>query len=566
MILFRFNTHKSNIKKMKNHTYIKAAGIAICVSGMFACTKLDQKLNSSFVKDQFAAALGPGGTQSLLNKAYVDVGGPYTNYGDIFALEEVTTDECLVPTRAGDWDDNGKWRALHQQTFTADAVDIVLNEFTNLNTLSFDATNVLSFAPTPTQAAQARFLRALALYQQLDLFGQFPFRNAGDDLLTAAKVYTGEPAVQFIISELTTIMPTLPASNTVSVASQDAAKVLLMKLYLNHGAFVNRANPTFSDADMQQVITLGNSLMVSGRYKYMTNYFDNFNSTNAGATESIFAYPNTSGVTINNSNPSNRWYPTLHYNSFAAFAPAAGWNGFSTVADFYSSFSTTGTTKMSIADSVVDPRIGERFYKGATDVSGMRPGMLIGQQYDAAGNKLFDRKGNPLAFQPGIASNLKETGSNLEITGIRVLKYPPDFSGTGHSNYANSSVGGNWVIIFRYPDVVLMVAEAKMRAASADNAGALALVNQLRTARGASLLPSMPLVNTANVYDPTTLLAERGRELYWESVRRTDLIRFGMFSKPFDYKTSVTDAHYMLFPIPSSAVSANPNLKQNPGF
>lgn len=550
---------------MKNYNYIKAAGIAFCVTGMFACTKLDQKLNSSFVKDQFAAALGPGGTQSLLNKAYVDVGSPYTNYGSIFALEEVTTDECLVPTRAGDWDDNGKWRALHQHTFTADAVDIVLNEFTNLNTLSFDATNVLSFNPTAGQAAEARFLRALSLYQQLDLFGQFPIRNAGDDLLTAAKVYTGEPAVQFIISELTTIMPTLPAVNKVSVASQDAAKMLLMKLYLNHGAFVNRAAPTFSDADMQQVIALGNSIMSSGRYKYMANFFDNFNPMNSGATESVFAYPNTSGVTINNSNPSNRWYPTLHYNSFGSFAPAAGWNGFSTVADFYNSFSLTGVATHTNADSVLDPRIGERFYKGSTDVSGMRPGLLIGQQYDANGVALKDRKGNPLAFDPNINKDLKETGSNLEVTGIRVLKYPPDFSGSGHSNYANSSVGGNWIIIFRYPDVVLMVAEAKMRSAAADNAGALVLVNSLRAARGATPMMSMPLANAANVYDPNTLLAERGRELYWESVRRTDLIRFGMFMKPWDYKAA-SDAHYMLFPLPSSAVSANPNLKQNPGF
>ena len=82
-----------------------------------------------------------------------------------------------------------------------------------------------------------------------------------------------------------------------------------------------------------------------------------------------------------------------------------------------------------------------------------------------------------------------------------------------------------------------MVAEAKMRAATPDNAGALTIVNTLRAARGAApILPSMALVNTSNTFDPKTLLAERGREMYWEYVRRTDLIRFGVFLKPWPYK------------------------------
>jgi hypothetical protein len=98
-----------------------------------------------------------------------------------------------------------------------------------------------------------------------------------------------------------------------------------------------------------------------------------------------------------------------------------------------------------------------------------------------------------------------------------------------------------------------------------DAAGALTLINQLRVARGAAPVASMPLVNTANVDDPKTLLAERGRELYWESVRRTDLIRFGVFTKPWQLKPK-DDPKYLLFPIPSQSLAANPNLKQNPGY
>jgi hypothetical protein len=122
-------------------------------------------------------------------------------------------------------------------------------------------------------------------------------------------------------------------------------------------------------------------------------------------------------------------------------------------------------------------------------------------------------------------------------------------------------------MLFRYSDVVLMVAEAKTRLAHAATlpGDALALVNDLRTARGAANVTSMPLVNTNNVSDPATLLAERGRELYWESVRRTDLIRFGVFLKPWAYKPT-DDPKNLIYPIPNQALSANPNLIQNKGY
>jgi hypothetical protein len=530
-----------------------------------SCTKLDQSLNSSLTNKQAATALGANGVQLLLQTAYNDVGNPYSDMGNIFALEEVTGDECLIPTRASDWDDNGKWRALHLHTWGVEGVDIFLNMFNALNKMNFDGTNVLQFGPNANQAAQARFIRALALYQLLDLYGQFPIRNPGDNLLNAPKVYRGDSAVQFIINELTTILPDLDPGNTIAQANQDAAKVLLMKLYLNRGAFVNRAAPTFDDADMQKVITLGNEIMSSGKYSYMSNYFYNFDVAHGGAnsTEAIFSCPNTSAVATNNTGISNRWFATLHYNQYqSVLGSAGGWNGFSTVADFYNTFSLNGTTTKTPTDTLLDPRIGGRYYPGSTDKSGVRPGLLIGQQYDEHGNKYFDRKGNLLIFLPNIAPDLKETDpATLEITGIRAIKYPPDYSKADQS-YNN---GGNWCVIFRYSDVVLMVAEAKMRAAAPDDAGALTLVNDLRAARGTVPMPSMTLVNTSNVYDPLTLLSERGRELYWEGVRRTDLIRFGVFLKPWAYKTT-DDAHYLVFPIPAASLAANPNLKQNDGY
>jgi starch-binding outer membrane protein, SusD/RagB family len=529
------------------------------------CTKLDEKLNSTLTNQQTANALGAGGTALLLKAAYADIAQPFCNdQGQVLDLTGNSSDESLVPTRGGDWDDNGAWRSIHNHTWNADHGHI-LNTFNSLNKLNFDATNVLAFNPSKSQAAEAKFLRALALYQLMDLFGQYPIRNPGDNLLNAPEVKTGAAAVDFLISELTTILPDLPASsdNVNYKATVDAGKTLLMRLYLNKGAFINRASPTFADADMQQVITLGNDIINSGRYSYTANYFDNFSVDNGAKTkEGIFAYLNNSGVATNNVDVKTRWYMTLHYNMYTVKNPNAGWNGFSTTADFYNAFGVNSTPAGTPADTLLDQRIGGRYYPGATNVSGLRPGFLIGQQYNETGAALKDRKGNNLAFQPAIAADMKETGSNLEITGIRVIKYVPDY-GDGGKNYDGAA--GNDFMIFRYPDVVLMVAEAMMRKGTPDNVGALALVNALRAARGGAPMASMTLVNTANVDDPKTLLAERGREMYWENVRRTDLIRFGVFLKPWAYKPS-DDPKNLVFPIPSQALAANPNLKQNTGY
>jgi starch-binding outer membrane protein, SusD/RagB family len=530
----------------------------LAVLVLMGCTKLNENLGSTLTNAQVSNALGKEGTGLLLSAAYSDIGGPLTGQDQVFSLMENTTDESLVPTRGGDWDDNGVWRVLHNHTWNADHGQ-VLSVFNNLNKINFNATNVLGFGPDKQQKAEAIFLRSLALYYLLDLYGQFPIRNPGDNLLLPPTVKTGADGATFIISELEAadIIPNLPDAPS-DKATKDAARTLLMKCYLQRGTWANRAAPTFAAADMAKVISLGNTIINSGRYSYESNYFNNFSPTNSSSKEAIFRYANTSGVAANNSGIAGRWNMTLHYNSYTPNNPNAGWNGFSTIGDFYASFNTTGTpTAYGPADTILDTRIGGRNFENSKTISGINPGFLVNQQFNENGVALKDRKGNPLAYDKTIAANMIETGNNLEVTGIRVVKYAPD--------YAQYSGGpsGNDLMIFRYPDVVLMVAEARMR--TGDNAGALTMVNALRTARGAAPMTAMTLANPNLVNDPNTLISERGRELYWESVRRTDLQRFGIYLKPWQYKPT-DDPKYLLFPIPNQSLAANPNLKQNPGY
>ncbi len=554
---------------MKIANYIKISTLLL-LTGVVGCTKLTESYKTTIPASTAALVLTP---DLLLQSAYNDIPGPFVNQDQVFSLEENSTDESLVPTRGGDWDDNGVWRVIHNHTWNADHGQI-LSVFNGLNAMSFDATNVLAFGPSKAQAAEARVLRAIALYYLLDLYNQFPFRNAGDTLLNVPKVYSGSAGMDFIISELNAALPDINPSNGPTKISVNATKAMLMRCYLNRGAIANRATPTFADADMQQVITLGNQIITSGTYTYMANYFDNFSSTNSNSTEAIFLYPSSSGQTVNNPAVDARWMMGHHYNEYDAQAPNAGWNGFSTTSDFYQSFGTpVPTAAYTGKDTLLDSRIGQRTTSNAqtTINSGIRPGFLIGQQYDQNHVALKDRKGAPLAFDPIISPTMIENGTNLEVTGIRVDKYVPDFSNPSGTYYSSNS--GNSLMFIRYAEVVLNVAEAMMRQATPDNAGALVLVNKLRAARGAAALATLPLGpttapvgGTSVVDDPNCLLAERGRELYWESMRRTDLIRFNMFLTAWQYKPADNGTTNLLYPIPNQALGVNPNLTQNPGY
>jgi hypothetical protein len=169
---------------------------------------------------------------------------------------------------------------------------------------------------------------------------------------------------------------------------------------------------------------------------------------------------------------------------------------------------------------------------------------MIGQQYNAAGEPLQDRQGNPLSFT--LESPIIVSGALLEVSGVRIMKWIP--------NMDNESTPGNKFSFFRYGDILLTKAEALLR--SGNNGDALTIVNDLREVRGATPLLSI---------DEATLLAERGRELYMEGWRRNDLIRYGKFLDAWQDK-EVSDPTYLLFPFPSAQIVANPDLQQNPGY
>lgn len=496
------------------------------ILSLASCAKLDEKLNSAMTLNQAQSLTS---ADQLLRSTYNSMQDALTSQDRFISLSEHSTDEMVGPTRATDWDDNGVWRVIHTHNWNADHAQVAAT-FENLLIMQFNATNVLNFNPTPAQAAEARFLRAFSMWAVLDGWNQVPYRPAGSSLSAPPMVLKGAQALDTIINELTSIIPNL-TDGAKNRANKNAARCLLMKCYLNKAVYAgDRKNITFNNADMQQVATIADQ--ITG-YSLASNYFDNFSASNSSASENIYTYGG--GVAENQGRGGNnvrtRWFMTMHYNQ-----NPGGWNGFTTLSDFYDKFDAN------------DKRRGVAYPVSAYSNPGNRVnmGFLIGQQYDLSNDAaLKDRNNHPLVFSRNVA--LQETDPNtLEMTGIRCVKYVPDWSSMDNPN--------NEFVFFRYADVLLMKAEALMRSGNA--AGALAIVNTVRAARGANTLASI---------DAAGMLDERGREFYWEGWRRNDMIRFGTFLNANALKGATTEK-CLLFPIPNNDLAANPNLSQNPGY
>jgi len=500
------------------------------------CTKLKETAGGNLTPGQVSTDTA---ADVLLRATYASLEYTFTSYQEMLPLTTFTTDEAIAPTRGGDWDDNASWRVFHEQKWDADNSHI-RNCFNSLGGVVYAATDLLKYNATVQQKAEARFLRAWAMYLILDMFDQVPYRDPGESLIEPARVRQGLDALAYIIDEINAVEPDLP-DGPADVANKFAAKTLLMKCYLNKAVYANRASPTHDPADMDKVIALADQIINSGNFDFSIQYFNNFSPTNAAdGKENIFTQQsNADGNYV----LQFAWQAVTHYYQ-------GGFNGFTTLSDFYNKFEATDKRRGIAYDySNSPPNPGRR----------VNVGFLADQQYNLEDDSPLDFGDGPLIYTPEVTNILP--GPNLAMPGIRPLKYPPDnanfdFRGTPCTNE---------YVYFRFPDVLLMKAEAIWRGGAATSAGpygntALLIVNAVRTApsRSATALTTL---------SADDLLDERGRELWWEGWRRQDMIRFGKFLLPFQEKNYASDPKYLLFPIPSEQLAVNQlYLHQNPGY
>jgi hypothetical protein len=512
---------------MKKINIIKGIFFAGTLALGVSCTNLDEEVLDGYVVPEKAGegAIDP---VQFLSTAYEGLRN-FQGQGTMFALNEMSTDALVGPTRGGDWDDAGVWRQIHVHTWGPDHNEVrgawnqLLSQVNNCNLVIFSGSG------SATQKAEARFLRAFYYYHVIDLFGQVPYREAGASSLEDPKVWSRSEATDFVISELEAIIADLPARTVgdPGTANKDAAHFLLAKLYLNKGVFTaaDAAGPyTFAPADMNKVVEHVDAINSS----LAPDYWDNFKPTNNTSPEVLFASKNSPG---NGGNIQCFWRMGMHYNQ-----TPDGWNGFATVAEYYDRFNPNDRRAKN-ADAAIITAFGNPV------------GFQIGQIYKPGGSEIVRDRiktdanplGQPLQYTRELT--LITSGATLESAGIRAQKYIPDVASLGSPD--------NDFVLMRYSDALLMKAEAILRGGSGTAPDMTAYF--ARTDRPAVTL------------DLEGIYAERGRELWWEEYRRNDMIRFGKFLQARELKAYESDKKYALYPIPSAALF-NPNLSQNPGY
>ena len=543
-----------------------------------ACANLEEEIFDEVqVSDveQLLENPSPEFLDNLVASAYAELIPNFTerNY---FNLQESSSDLSMTPTRlwldpsSSDWFDGGRYVALHKHEW--DASERTVNDVWGLlqggiaaclEILdAFDTPSALSNPDLDPRRAEVQGLLAFYMWAIFDLYAQVPYIDLASGENT---VLVGDKAVSEIASLLDQAIPNLRGkadANAGHFFSKGAAQTLLARLHLNRAVYQDRYGSSFNfnSEDLGMVISTTTDLIDNGGYALATDYFrlfDGDSDGNSATNELIFTVNCEAGQTCNRAFTAM----VMSQGQYAADAGSfRGWNGFCTLPEFVDSWDTA------------DPRYFEENYPnqpGVLDPADykLNRGIQVGIQHgpvpvDADGNPTeggtFKRDGNGMLVIETLKNFLRDNqlidySKEVALTsnqwaGARIFKYEYDTPGPGRWDTNINPV------IFRLADAYLMRAEAKLRNGNA--AGALLDVNAVRTARGAAPLASIDL---------DAMLEERAFEFYFESQRRTDLIRFGKFNDAWTDKAA-SDVNKRVFPIPLNALASSSKLTQNMGY
>jgi starch-binding outer membrane protein, SusD/RagB family len=504
--------------------------VLLSAASWSACTDLVSEGTDSTIIQTATGDFKKVDVKAFLAASYTDL-GVFADQGNVYSLNSHAADEMIPPTRGTDWGDNGVWRSLDTHTWDA-SHEQVRNTWNDMNQRAYRCNVILASDPDAGQKAQTHFMRAFYTFQVMDLFGQVPVRQYNEGPDVNPKVLTRTDAFNYIVGDLNEALKGLPSGKPAAqnrTATKAAANYMLAYLYLNKHIYTGAA--AASNEDMNQVLTYTQAIKDEG-YSLTDDYFGLF--TTKAANENIF--------TTGEGNINSRFYMTTHYDSHVASNGDGGWNGFTTLSEFYAKFQPG------------DQRLGSFKPDPKKEFSWLPTGFVRGLQYapkrDTDDRKIILKDANggfvitPLIEQRSktyliFTDDVTLAGTGTQ-KGIRVIKYHPADRGD--------------YVLMRYGAVLLMRAEALLR--SGKVADAQILVDELRAKRKTTKL--------SGTLDNDKMFDEWARETYWEGHSRNEEIRFG---KWLSAKGVVNrGAHTVLYPIPALAVSSNPNIRQNAGY
>ena len=542
---------------MKNIKVLMLAVAGVFTLGLSSCVKdlettpIDPnvQLPQDVLKDEAAF-------EALLAKCYQGLacsssdganGGPDINGVDggfgqylraYFNLQCLTTDEATCC-----WNDTGlpdmhnmNWQASNQ--FIVAMYYRIFYQVSLCNELirQVEANPAgVQFQNKGALIAEARALRALSYYHAIDMFGNVPFATENDAVgAQGPRQINRADLFAWLEKECKELIEgndlAAEGTNVYGRCDKGFVKMILAKLYLNAEVYVgeNRysdcaaiCEDLIANYDLQQSITIEvadendepQEVEINGFELLFCadNHLRTANSTFGARNEIIFAVPHD-GINTTSYGGTN----------FLIFAGTGG-DMNSTEAGISSGWGGLSVTK----------QVSERYTDG--DARAMF--------FTAYGTEIPDRE---VFTSGGYKSvkfrNVNHDGSAAQSTGFVDTDFP----------------------LFRVADAHLMLAECAARGA-ADKTKGLDALNAVRERAGVATLTS---------YTAQDVLDERSREFLWEGCRRSDLIRFGLFTTAdylWEYKGAVKEgaavADYRnLFPLPPADVNANSNLKQNAGY
>ena len=562
---------------------------------------------------------GPAGSPDI-----ADIDEGFSQFSRmLFNLNEITTDHAVVG-----WGDPGLpdlhgmyWSSSNDFTEAmyyrlAQAVSFSNSFIKNASELSGDEVNVF--------IAEARFLRAYAYYNLLDLYGNVPLTT---EISTELPTQSNRTELfNFIESELMEIESTLLASNEYGRVDNIAAHALLSRLYLNAEAWTGQDRYADCITYSQNVINSGYTLNMNDANGNGTAYDELFmadNDINGAQNEFIF--------TLNFDGMQSQTYGGTTFLVHAAiggsmnpgnFGVNGGWGGLRTTKNLVNQFAVdldalnsslgsqsdwglvgsatpngwngpdvemfqTGPQEFSIYAELVSGELKFRFNEdwgnnfgdngndGTLESGGANIPISAGTYFI-----VMDLGSGTYTISPFSSDKrgmFYSDGQNLEIESI-----PPFEDGYAVTKWTNIDSNGNQgsdssgnfvdtdIPLIRLAEIYLNYAEATLRGGGGDTNTAVSLINQIRE-RGFG--GSSGTISSGDL-TLDFILDERSRELYWEGLRRTDLIRYNRFTNssylwPFkgNEPTGVgVDEYRNLFPLPANVVAINSNLTQNEGY
>ena len=559
--------------------FITTAMASILCMGFVSCAdelnikSIDPQSSPSYTVDGLLAkqyaTLGLTGQKGPAGSA--DLSGDEGESGfirTIFNLQELMTDEtawayqndnAIAPITNFSWNsgnDRVNW-----------AYQRLIFDITLYNQFIFEQSGSLS----EDRIAEVRFLRALNYYYFLDLFRKAPFKDTFDNNLPTEK--SGKDLYEWLDNELTTIEPMMAEvgaynnSENFGRADRGAAYALHARLALNSAVYTDGQVKDYQKAIDYCDKILNNVGEGEGKYnlcrKEKNGYsgyqqlFMGDNDCNPEAMKEIIFPIRQDGV-------KTRAYAGTSYlvnaTSIAGMPYAStsdSWKCLFARVDLVKKFFPNGDIpKADKADLVANADRDKIIAKDK-------------EKKFSTADVIAQAKDNRALFYMGIGGcddKVRTLTPGDAITsplnGASIVKWSnthADGTPQHHQNYSDTDFP-----LFRLAEIYLTRAEAKYRLNGSQDG--LADINLVQDRANREV--------KATSVDETTLIDEWCREFYMEGRRRSDLVRFGLFTGSkylWNFKGGVADgtgieAHYDIYPIPGNETKNNPNMTQNPKY